>query len=107
MDREIFIHGSSIAGTITERKILKLINGLNSPEHFSVISDRNGLGYADERSGRGVTRGQAVAILERRPTNGFKRLFDIKGPGLGSDTWSDIVISAMRKGKTYSNLNFT
>lgn len=96
MDRQVFISGRGIIGSVTEKKILKLLNSFTTPQDFRVISDRDGFGYADESSGRGVTLEQAEAILSRRPSNGFQRIFDISGPGLGADTWSDIIISAMR-----------
>ncbi|WP_298899366.1 hypothetical protein [uncultured Psychroserpens sp.] len=96
MDREIFIHGSGIAGTITEKKILELINSFTVANDFAVITDRDGFGYADERRGRGVSREQGQAILNGRPTGGYKRLYDIGAiSGIGSDTWSDIVMAAM------------
>lgn len=97
MDRHIFLHGSGLHRSTAYRKVLRLINGFTEVSHFTVIQDRPGFGFSSTTRGRGVAPALAQTILDRRPVGGYTRVFDLASlPGMGPDTMSDILVSAMR-----------
>jgi hypothetical protein len=110
IDYPFFIDPVFVHGTTVEGKVLALLNSVNSVEELVAIPDRYGMGYADEGTGYGIRTDVAQNILDARPPGGFTSLSQIalntgltianspyvfQIPGLGRDTFSDIVMAAI------------
>ncbi|XLS28490.1 hypothetical protein ACJD0Z_14930 [Flavobacteriaceae bacterium M23B6Z8] len=109
-DYPFFIDPGFVLGSTVEGKVLTLLNNAATIEDLTKIPDRYGMGYANDGSGYGIRADVAQNILNARPPGGFTTLSQIALytgvlvensryvyviPGLGRDTFSDIVMAAI------------